>query len=108
MNTPIIYIAGPVSGQPNLNREAFYEADRALKSKGFITRNPHEFCADIQSGDPQDPRFYRRGFEVLTRDCTDVLLLDGWQYSTGATQEFHVAKICQIRIHTSIRELINF
>lgn|SRR5690606_432316 len=108
MNTPIIYIAGPVSGQPNLNRDAFEEADRMLKSKGFITRNPHAFCGDIQSEDPQDPKFYRRGFEVLCRECTDLLLLDGWQYSQGATQELNVAKICQIRIHTSISDLIKF
>jgi len=108
METPIVYIAGPVSGQPDLNREAFYESDQALKSKGFITRNPHEFCSDINSTESDDPKYYRRGFEVLTRDCTDILMLDEWQYSAGATLEHHVARLCQVRIHYGLKELIDY
>ncbi len=107
MKEPIIYIAGPVSGQPDLNRAAFYEADKALKKLGFITRNPHEFCADIRAAEPEDPAYYRRGIEVLVRDCTDVILLPDWQYSVGATMERNVANACCIQTFESIGDLIS-
>ena len=108
METPIVYIAGPVSGQPDLNREAFYEADQALKAKGYFTRNPHEFCMDINSTESDDPKFYRRGIEVLTRDCTDIVMLEGWQYSDGAKIEHHVATLCRMRIHYGTKQLIDY
>src|SRR5690606_7252377 len=108
MDTPVVYIAGPVSGQPDLNRPAFYEADHTLTTKGFITRNPREFCADIHSDNPDDPRFYRRGIEVLARDCTDIVMLENWEYSQGAKEEHRVAKLCGIRIHLSVEELIDY
>lgn len=108
METPIVYIAGPVSGQPDLNRESFYEADQALKAKGYFTRNPHEFCMDINSTESDDPKFYRRGIEVLTRDCTDIVMLEGWQYSDGAKIEHHVATLCRMRIHYGAKQLIDY
>jgi len=55
MNEIIIYIAGPVSGQPDLNRSAFYQAQEQLNALSFEIRNPHDFCADIKSEDPADP-----------------------------------------------------
>lgn len=106
MNTPIVYIAGPVSGQPDLNRDAFEQADRALKDLGFITRNPHEFCKHIQSDNPSDPRYYRQGFSELA-NCTDILLLDGWQYSAGAQLESKVAVLFGMNVHHSIEDLVN-
>lgn len=106
MNTPIVYIAGPISGQPNLNREAFDEADKRLKALGFITRNPHSFCSDIHSDDPSDPRFYRRGIQVLASECTDMVVLEGWQYSTGAALEKQVAILCQIQSFDNIEDLV--
>lgn len=108
MNVPIVYIAGPISGQPDLNRSAFYEADDLLKHKGFITRNPHEFCSDIVSTDASDPRYYRRGIEVLTRECTDIVMLDSWAHSAGASEEYRVAKLCGIRIHLTTEDLIEY
>lgn len=107
METPIVYIAGPVSGQPDLNRDAFYEADQELKNKGFITRNPHEFCRHLQADSPSDPIFYRQGFAELV-NCTDILLLPDWQYSRGATLEHHVAKLCRLRVHEGLKQLIDY
>lgn len=108
MNTPIVYIAGPISNQPGLNKDAFYEMADTLRRKGFITRNPHEFCSDIESSDPSDPMYYRRGFEVLSRECTDIVFLKGWEYSTGARIEFDIAKQCKIAIHTSLEALVDY
>lgn len=103
----VIYIAGPISNMPNLNRDAFQEADEALKRKGYITRNPHVFCSDIQALEPNDPAYYRRGLRVLADECTDILLLPGWEQSQGAYIEFNVAKLCRLTIHTDIVSLFN-
>ncbi|NQD71652.1 DUF4406 domain-containing protein [Sphingobacterium shayense] len=108
MSAPIVYIAGPISGQPDLNRPAFYAADEILKHKGFITRNPHEFCSDIVSANESDPRYYRRGIEVLTKECTDIILLDNWAHSAGAAEERRVAILCGIRVHHSVEDIVEY
>lgn len=105
MNKPIIYIAGPISGQPDLNRSAFYKAQEELNSLGFHVKNPHEFCSHIHSDNPSDPRFYRQGFSELA-NCTDILLLDGWQYSGGAQLESKVAVLFGMNVHYSIQEIM--
>lgn len=104
MNKPIIYIAGPISGQPDLNREAFYEAQEQINALGFESLNPHEFCKDIQSQDPQDHKYYRRGFEALAK-ATDIILLDGWQYSAGAQLESKAAVLFKMGIFENIEDL---
>lgn len=105
MNEIIIYIAGPVSGQPDLNRSAFYQAQEQLNALGFEIRNPHDFCADIKSEDPADPKYYRRGFQVLA-ECSDLLLLDGWQYSAGAQVEREAAVLFKMGIFDSVEDLV--
>ncbi|WP_286753903.1 MULTISPECIES: DUF4406 domain-containing protein [Sphingobacterium] len=104
MEKPIVYIAGPVSGQPDLNRQAFYAAQEELNALGFDARNPHDFCIGIKSTDPSDPKFYKRGFQVLT-ECTDILLLDGWAYSNGAHVERDAAVLFKLGIFESIDDL---
>ncbi len=105
MSQIIIYIAGPVSGQPDLNRSAFYQAQEQLNALGFQIRNPHDFCSDIKSTDPADPKYYRRGFQVLA-ECSDLLLLDGWQYSAGAQLESRVAVLFKMGIFESVEDLV--
>lgn len=105
MDQIIIYIAGPVSGQPELNRPAFYQAQEQLNALGFEIRNPHDFCMDIKSEDPADPLYYRRGFQVLT-ECSDLLLLDGWQYSAGAQVERKAAVLFKMGIFESVEDLV--
>ena len=38
---PRIYISGPMTGWPNLNREAFDAAEARLRGNGWFTINPH-------------------------------------------------------------------
>ncbi|EGF7427729.1 DUF4406 domain-containing protein, partial [Escherichia coli] len=35
-----VYIAGPMTGYKNFNREAFHEAEEKLKQKGCTVLNP--------------------------------------------------------------------
>ena len=69
---------------------------------GYDVRNPHEFCADIPRGS-DDTVYYRRGVLQLC-DCTDIVLLRGWKFSTGANLERNVAQTLGISIHESIED----
>lgn len=104
MRKPIIYIAGPISGQPDLNRKAFYHAQEEINALGIEVRNPHEFCSDIQSDDPADPAYYKRGLSELM-NCTDILLLPTWEYSRGAQLEAKAATVFQMKVHHSIDDI---
>jgi hypothetical protein len=106
MNTkPIIYIAGPISGYPDLNKPAFSEMANELLQCGFEVKNPHEFCADIKTDNSSDPAYYKRGFIELTT-CTDIILLNGWQYSKGAQIERQAAILFRQGIFESAEDLI--
>lgn len=104
-NRPIIYIAGPISGQPDLNRAAFYHAQEQINAMGFEVRNPHEFCRDIVSDDPSDAAYYKRGLQELM-NCTDILLLPTWEYSTGAQLEAKAATVFKMQVHHSVEDII--
>lgn len=105
MNTPKIYIAGPISGYENLNAPAFKTMQGMLTGIGFTAYNPHEFCAHIKAECPSDPKYYAEGIRQLT-ECTDIILLDGWQYSSGARVEREVAHLLKLGIHEEIESLI--
>lgn len=105
MEKPIIYIAGPISGQPDLNCISFYKMQERLNAQGFDTRNPLDFCRDIESSNPSDPAYYKRGLIVLT-ECTDIMLLNGWKYSKGAQLERQATSLFGIGIFESIEDLI--
>lgn len=108
MKKPIIYIAGPISGQPDLNQSSFYKAQETLNYLGFEVQNPHEFWFRyFLSSSDSDPMFYRQGFQVLAT-CTDILLLDGWQYSPGAQLESKAAVLFGMNVHHSIEDVERF
>ena len=85
-----IYIAGPMTGLPDWNYPAFFEAEAELREQGFQVLNP------ASSGDPAS--FPERSWSDWIRlalglliQCDGVALLDGWEASRGASLEFHVA-----------------
>lgn len=98
-----IYIAGPITGMPGENKQAFAEATAAIRQLGYCVKNPHEFCADIPHG-ADDTDYYRRGVVELAT-CTDIVMLKGWKFSTGACLEYQVAQTCGITIHEDVDEL---
>ena len=108
MNTTqsTVYIAGPISGYDDLNRTAFAAMQDELEGLGFHTLNPHEFCKSIKSHNPSDPRYYRAGMITLASQATDIIFLDGWQYSAGAQLEYKAAALFGIGIHFSTEDLI--
>lgn len=81
-----IYIAGPMTGLPDLNRSAFERAKQALDAEGHNAVNPH----DLHPTDVQWHTAMRTDImELLT--CDAVALLDNWQNSRGALLEHFIA-----------------
>lgn len=95
-NPPKIYIAGPMSGFPNGNFDAFLEKENQLLKEGWTVINPAKM--DIELGiDPNKMEAYqyedcaRRDIEVLFQ-CDAIYMLAGFQYSKGACWERALAK----------------
>lgn len=82
-----IYIAGPMTGLPELNYPAFVSLAAQLRADGHAVINPAE--------NPVPPCGSWLGYmrmsvaQVATVDC--VVMLPGWEASRGATLEHHIA-----------------
>ncbi|QNO12689.1 nucleoside deoxyribosyltransferase [Arthrobacter phage Snek] len=99
-----LYLAGPMTGYPRWNFDAFERGASALRSAGFEVVCPAE--ADLAEGfDPDAPAelFTREHLiAALRRDVELVLesdgvaLLDGWRQSKGALAERSLARAAGI------------
>ena len=91
-----IYIAGPMSGHPGLNWEAFDRKEKELISAGWDVVNPAKMDREIGL-DPESLGEYdyedaaRRDIEAL-RTCDAIYLMSGFQFSKGACWERALAK----------------
>jgi len=89
-----IYIAGPMTGLPDLNFPAFHaEADR-LRALGYEVSNPAEINPDPTAG---WEACMRADIAQLVT-CDAVRLLDGWESSRGASLEAHIAHRLDMRL----------
>ncbi|EEX0648127.1 DUF4406 domain-containing protein, partial [Escherichia coli] len=76
-----VYIAGPMTGYENFNREAFHKTEEVLKREGHTVLNP----AVLPDGLTQ-PHYMDICMAMLR--CVDaVYMLKGWQQSAGAGAE---------------------
>ncbi len=82
-----IYIAGPMTGLPNLNFPAFIEAAAHLRRKGYEVVSPAEL--DLGPNPSWETCLKACLREVVT--CDLVALLPAWENSRGARLEHHVA-----------------
>lgn len=94
-----VYIAGPMRGLPDENRQAFRDAAMRWREAGYEVISPVEL--DDQYG-------YHDFSEAMKRDipflftCQIIALLPGWQYSEGADIETSIAKVCGIKWYDAI------
>jgi hypothetical protein len=97
------YIAGPMRGYPQHNMPAFDAAAQVLQSQGFYTFNPADL--DRQNGiGPDTPDSavtsellrgcMERDLVVITK-CTHLVLLNGWEESSGVRPEAALADLLQ-------------
>lgn len=78
---PIFYIAGPMTGLPNFNRESFYAMADHIKAEGMTAINP----ATLPDGLTQAQ--YMDICLAMLRCATHIVMLEGWQNSEGAKIE---------------------
>lgn len=92
---PRIYVAGPMSGLPDLNFPAFHAHAALLRERGAHVENPAEINPD--PGMEWDEAMRRDIPRLLT--CDTIALLPGWEKSRGATLEYHIAQSLGMTIH---------
>lgn len=88
------YVAGPMSGHPELNYQAFHAAAARLRAEGHHVENPAE--------NPDPPcgtwaGWMRMAIRQLS-SCDAVLLLPGWESSKGARLEAVIARNFDLEI----------
>lgn len=84
-----IYISGPITGMPDLNRKAFSAMAAKIRDAGHIPVNPHEVCAHL-SETATWADYMRLDIKAMM-DCDAVAFLPGWWESRGACVEERLA-----------------
>lgn len=83
-----IYVAGPMTGLPELNFPAFHAAAKKLRALGNDVINPAEINIDPAAGWSE---CMRADIAQLVT-CHAIYLLPGWEFSRGAKLEVHIAE----------------
>ena len=102
MKTKKIYVAGPMSGHVGLNWDNFDRIANQLRHEGWIAVNPADLDREQGVNPSQEMAVYDytacalRDVEALL-ECNAIYLMDGWQYSRGASWERALAKHHNIR-----------
>jgi hypothetical protein len=86
---PCVYIAGPMTGLPEHNFPAFFEAAERFAAGGFKVVNP----ATNFGGRTDLPReSYLRADVAMLSQCDAIAMLPGWEDSRGARLEYLIAR----------------
>lgn len=92
-----VYVAGPMTGLPRFNFDAFEDACDRLRADGYYVTSPHEM--DLANGfDPDsdgsafDLRAALEADIQAVKNADLVVLLPGWEKSPGAMIEVLVAE----------------
>lgn len=82
-----IYIAGAMTGHPDLNYPEFHKVAKQLRALGYHVENPAE--------NPEPPCGSWVGYMRMSvkqiADCDEIHLLRGWSQSRGASIERRLA-----------------
>lgn len=81
-----IYIAGPMTGLPELNFPAFFEAEKQIIRAGHTPINPARNPPNLEYEE------YVEIALILVRASNAITLLSGWEKSPGANVEYYYAK----------------
>jgi phosphotransacetylase len=87
-----VYIAGPITGQPEDNYQTFHEVEVDLRSQGFEVVNPQK----LDHSKAEKWRDFMRTDIRELMECDAVTFLPGWEKSKGARLECIIAKEFEI------------
>jgi hypothetical protein len=94
----IAYISGPITGNDNYKAQ-FAAAQAQLEAKGWTVINPAELDAAIPLGIMEHREYIQIDLALLRKaDC--LVLLDGWEESSGANTELAQALTTGIYVKT--------
>lgn len=82
-----VYLSGPMTGIEDFNHPAFNDAANVLRAAGYSVINPAEINTDTSKSWEQCIRADLR--ELC--ECESICLLPGWEKSSGAHLELHMA-----------------
>lgn len=88
-----VYLSGPMTGLPQLNKPAFDAAAEFLRGEGHVVFNPAEVSLPGSSWAD-----YMRVDIIAMLSCEAVYLLPGWEKSRGARLEHHIANELGMRV----------
>ena len=92
MTTPLhflVFIAGPMTGLPDWNRAAFYDAEERLTFWNIEVINPAGLAFIIPEYAP--PEMFVDTTCALVKHCQALVRLSGWENSTGVKRELAAA-----------------
>jgi hypothetical protein len=87
-----VYLSGPISNMPELNRPAFARAASSLKASGYAVVNPFEVCPCPASWEEA-----MRADIAAMLTCDAIALLPGWECSRGSKLEKQIADALGMR-----------
>ncbi|MDY3586874.1 DUF4406 domain-containing protein [Enterobacter asburiae] len=87
-----IYIAGPMSGLPDFNRDAFNHAHVFLGAKGHVVLNPALLPDGLTQAEYMDICL------AMLRCADAIYMLEGWEHSAGARAENALAEKLEMEI----------
>lgn len=105
MSDETTYLAGPMAGHPDYNAAGFAAAAEWARARGWAPVSPHDTDPTHGGGCPTGERhkghpnacWYAAGIRVML-GCQRVVMLPGWERSTGARIERAVAQVAGLPI----------
>lgn len=89
-----VYISGPMKGYVDSNYPAFEKAAARLRKAGYTVVSPHELIPEK----PGDYDSHMRADIKGLMDCDEIAMLPGWERSSGAHLEMHIAARVGIKV----------
>ncbi|NPT38564.1 DUF4406 domain-containing protein [Paraburkholderia xenovorans] len=91
-----LYLAGPMTGYPELNFPLFHAETARLRALGFQIVNP----AELNEGNDGDWLACMRVdiAAIMTEKCEGIALLPGWENSRGAPIEHRLIRDLGLRV----------
>jgi hypothetical protein len=96
----LIYISGPITGKQNDNREAFEMAAQVIAARGHQFINPHHI-GDALEGQPTWNDYMKADIKALV-DSDAMVLLEDWEWSSGAQLEHFLAERLGITVFENL------
>lgn len=87
-----VFISGPMTGIPEYNRSAFYDAAEFQRQLNRIVLNPATLPLGLD-----EPEYMQISLAMLLC-CDCIYLIDGWEQSSGARSEYTLAQKLDLEI----------